>query len=322
MSSIRIPIKRVGGFGRAHLKLEGTVLIFNEKHWCYETTLLIPIETIETSELSRFYKDLVILAIAVPIIAITIGLFGYFFALRSEDELEGILIILFGTVLLVTILFEIGLLFGFIMNFLFTKKTICLTTNNNAVEIEFWKKRKTAKRIDDLLCQIKEQQALVKGNQVHQFEDVFEISDINQIPSLFLKSCFFCVPAVIIEKPFLLFLAIIPTVLYIWNNVIQLRRHPKQFRSALKSYRRKDWQKAIEHLKNLLEYSPEYIPAIFMLAETYVRDEQFDKAISLTSQIPEEYLDERNTLHTQIWKFKRVHLRRKEDNLRDDKQGS
>jgi tetratricopeptide (TPR) repeat protein len=322
MSSIRIPIKRVGGFGRAHLKLEGTVLIFNEKHWCYETTLLIPIETIETSELSRFYKDLAILAIAVPIIATTIGLFGYFFALRGEDELRGTLIILFGTILLVTILLEIVLLFGLMMNFLFTKKTICLTTTNNTVEIEFWKQRKIVEKIDDLIRQIKEQQALLKENQVHQSEDVFEISDINQIPSLFLKSCFFCIPALIIEKPLLLLLALIPSALYIWRNVIKLRQHPKEFRQALASYKRKDWERAIKYLKNLLEYSPENIPAMSMLAETYVRAEQFDKAISITAQISEEYLDERNALHLQIWKFKRIHLRRKEDNLGNDKHES
>jgi len=303
------------------LILEGTILIYNEKNWCNETTMLIPIETIEMSECSRFYRDLVILAIVVPVIATTIGLFGYFFALRSEDELEGTFIILLGTIFLVTILLEIGLLFGLVMNFLFTKKTICLETGISGVKIEFWKKRKTAKKIEDLLRQIKEQQALVKETQEHHLEDVCEIIDVNQIPSLFLKSCLFCIPAVITEKPFLLLLALIPTVLYTWNNVIKLRRHPTQFRSALKSYKRKDWQKAIEHLKNLLESSPKYIPAMFMLAETYVRAEQFDEAISITAQIPEEYLDERNTLHTQIWKFKRVHLRRKEDNLRDDKQG-
>lgn len=301
------------------MKLEGSVLIYNEKHWCYETTLLIPIETLEMSELSRFYKDLATLAIAVPIIAVIIGLFGYFFALRSQDDIGGTLIILFGTVLLVTILLEIGLLFGLLMNFLFTKKTICLSTGSSGVMIEFWKQRKNTERIDDLLNLIKEQQTLVKETQAHQTEDVFEISDINQIPRLFMISCFFCLPAVILTKYSLLFLALSPTALYIWNNVIKLRRHPKQFRQALASYKRKDWERTIEYLKNLLEYSPKYIPAMFMLAETYVRAEQFDEGISITAQIPEEYLDERNVLHMQIWKFKRIHLRRKEDNLSNDK---
>jgi len=284
MSSTKLPIRRIGGSGRANLKLEGTVLIYNEKHWCYETTLLIPVETIEMSECSRFYKDLVTLAIVVPIIATALGLFGYFYALRSEDELGGILIILFGTVFLVTILLEIGLLFGLIMNFLFTKKTICLTTTSNSVNIEFWKERKTAKSIDDLLQKIKEQKALLKKTQAHYSEDVYEISDVNQIPRLFVTSCLFCLPAVILKKPSLLLLALIPIALYIWRNVIKLRQHPKEFRQAFVKYKRKDWQGAIKHLKNLLDYSPEYIPAMFMLAETYVRAEQFDEAINITAK--------------------------------------
>jgi tetratricopeptide (TPR) repeat protein len=174
-------------------------------------------------------------------------------------------------------------------------------------------------RIDDLLHQIKEQQALVKETQTHHSEDIYEISDVNQMRRLIPISYLFCLPAVILQKPFLLLLALIPMALYIWNNVIKLRQHPKEFRQALASYQRKDWETAIEHLKKLLEYSPEYIPAMFMLAETYVRAEQFDKAISITAQIPEEYLDERNSLHLKIWKFKRVHLRRKEGKHRNDK---
>ena len=126
------------------MTLEGSVLIYNEKHWCNETTLLIPIETIETTELSRFYKDLAILAIAVPIIATTIGLYWYFFVLKGEGESGGTFIILFGTILLVTILLEIGLLFGLVMNFLFTKKTICLSAGSSGVMIEFWKQRRNA----------------------------------------------------------------------------------------------------------------------------------------------------------------------------------
>ncbi len=301
------------------MKLEGTILIYNEKHWCYETTLLIPIETIEISERSRFYRDLAILAIAVPIIATIFGFFMYLFVLRGEDELGGTLTILFWTALVVIILLEIGLLFGLLMNFLFTKKTICLTTSNSGVEIEFWKERKNVKRIDDLLQQIKVQQALIKETQTHHSQDVYEISDSNQIPRLLSISCFFCIPAVMLNKPLLLLLVLIPIALYIWRNVIKLRQHPKEFRQAFASYKRKDWQGTIEHLKNLLEYSPEYTPAMFMLAQTYIRSEQFDEAINITAQIPEEYLDERNDLHLYIWKLKRVHLRRK-DNIRNDKQ--
>jgi hypothetical protein len=265
MSSTELPIKRIGGSGRANLKLEGTVLIYNEKHWCYETTLLIPVETIETSECSRFYKDLVILAIVVPVIAILLGLFMYLSELRGDDDFGEILIIL-----------------------------------------------------DDLLNKIKEQQNLVKETQIYLSEDVYEISDLKQVPRLFLTSCLFCIPAVVLEKPSLLFLALIPIALYIWRNVIKLRQHPKKFRQALARYKHKDWKGTIEHLKNLLEHSPEYIPAMFMLAETYVRSEQFNEAINITAQIPEEYLDERNDLHLTIWKFKRIYLRRKENNLGDN----
>ena len=302
------------------MKLEGTVLIYYEKHWCYETTLLIPVETIEMSECSRFYRDLVILSIVVPIIAIIFSIVLYFFVLKGEDELEGTLTILFGTTLLVIILLELGLLVGLLMNFLFTKQTICLTTGRSGVEIEFWKERKTAQRIDDFLGQIKKQQALVEETQARHSEDVFEISDVNQIRRLIPISCLLCMPSLIIKNSFLLLLALIPTALYIWNNVIKLRRHPKEFRQAIASYKRKDWQGAIDHLKNLLEHLPEYIPAMFMLVETYVRAEQFDKAIDITTQIPEKYLDESNTLHLQIWKLKRVHLRRREHNLRTDEQ--
>jgi len=97
---------------------------------------------------------------------------------------------------------------------------------------------------------------------------------------------------------------------------------PKEFRQAVARFRRKDWEGAINHLKSLLERLPDYVPATLFLVETYVRAQMFDEALIAADQIPKEYMDDTNAIHLGIWKWKRIHIRRKELTMGVDEQGS
>ena len=310
MGSTFLPIKRIDGSGRSCLKLEGTLLIYNHKDWCFDSTLLIPVESVQISEHSRFYRDMAILAVVLPLIMIIITVLLSVYALYEGGIDKESLIILIATSVLVTLLLELGLLFALLTNFLFTKKSVCLTAGRGDIHIEFWKTRKISKQIEDFERRIEEKQAQVQESFVCPSKEVFEICHVNRIRRLFLISCAFCAPAVLFNKPVLLVLGLLPIGWYFWKATWLMSR-PKEFRKAVARFRRKDWEGAINHLKSLLEHLPEYVPAMLFLVETYVRAEMFDDALVAADQIPKEYLNDNNAIHLEIWKWKRIHMRRR-----------
>ena len=311
MASKFLTVRNVGESGRSDLKLEGTILVCRHKNWCLESTLLIPVESVRMSEHPRFYWDMVVLAVVVPLITIVFGVSASVYCFYKEGMDNRALIIIFATAMLVTLLLELGLLFALLTNFLFTKKSVCITAGRGDIYIEFWKTRKITKRLDDLERQIKEKQALLQESLVNHSEEVFEILQVNRISRLFIISCAFCIPAIFFQKPVLLVLGLLPIGWYFWKATWLMSR-PKEFRKAVARFRHKDWEGAISHLKSLLERFPDYVPAMLFLVETYIRAEMFDEGLSIADQIPKEYLDDGSEIQLEIWKWKRIHMRRKE----------
>jgi len=311
MNSTFLTVRSVGGSGRSGLKLEGTLLIYRRKNWCFESTLLIPVESVRISEHPRFYRDMAVLAVVIPLVTVVLAVSASVYAFYKRGMDEGALIIIIATAMLVTLLLEAGLLFSLLTNFLFTKKSLCLTAGSGDIHIEFWKTRKITKRWDDFEHQIKEKQSQVQESFVRPSEEVFEIRHVNRIRRLFLISCAFCAPSVLFNKPVLLVLGLVPIGWYFWKATLLMGR-PKEFRKAVARFRRRDWEGAINHLKSLLERLPEYVPAMLFLVETYVRAEMFDDALNLADRIPKEYLDDGNKIQLEIWKWKRIHMRRRE----------
>lgn len=321
MLSDSLSIKRIGGSGRSSLKLQGTVLIYNEKNWFHESTLLLPVESVCISELARFYRDLIIWALLIPLITTLLVITLWVFVGRSEGIAKELVPVLVAAAVVVTLVLECGLLIALLMQFLFTKKSVCLTIESCGLKIEFWKERKIQEQIDAFLEKIREQQTELNGSLAPPSEDVFKITDVSHIRRLIPQVCLFCIPSVVLEMPALLLLGLAPIGWYLYQ-VIQLRTHPKQFRQAVVAYRRKNWEVAIGALKDMLRHYPEYIPAMLLLVEIYVRTERFDEALETATRFPEEYLNQRNAMYSEIWKWKRIHLRRMEPVSRADTEES
>jgi len=309
MATDSLKIKKVGEQGRHFLKLEGTILVYNQKHWAYESKLMIPVESIYTSEHPRFFKNLLIIAIIIlifPIVAITITLFHG--GIKSSEAEE----LIFATTG-VTVLLELGLAIPLIFNFLFAKNTIRLSVADSGFFIEFWKIRTQKKHIDSFLEQLKQRQLQVESDGENKNGRVFEIRNAKPKVMLFFRCILFCLPALIFQKYNLLILALIPIGLH-FKSSFQMMKQPKEFRQALKYFRRKKWDEAIELLLNLKEQYPDYAPAMFLLLDTYVHAERFDEALKFSNEIPENYVPDSNALNLNLWQWKRMNMRRTESN--------
>jgi len=93
-------------------------------------------------------------------------------------------------------------------------------------------------------------------------------------------------------------------------------RQPKEYRKALKSYFNKEWDQAINLLKNLRVKIPKYLPAHILLVNVYIRANRFDEALKVASGLPDEYIDVVQDIQTDTWLSKRIYERRK-DNLKE-----
>jgi hypothetical protein len=256
------------------------------------------------------HRELSKLAYIIPVITILLAL-AVFIAVPEGGEAREILIVVFATMIFVIVLLELVLLLGYVISFLFTRNSICLTYGDGSLVIEFWKTRKVSRLIGDFEKGIRERQDHIQESEINPLTRVFEIRNVYYIRRLILLSSSFCAPAVLLQMPVLLVLGLIPIAWYIFTT-IRLMGHPKEYRKAIQRYRRKDWNGAIFHLKSLLVQSPDYISAKFFLIEIYLREERFDEALEMVGSIPDEYLFDSNALYLEIWSWKRIHIRRKE----------
>ncbi len=305
MASESLKIKMIGGHGRSSLKLEGTVLILNQKSWVSESKLMIPIESISVSEHPRFYKDLLIVALIIILFPLIMLTFMYFSGQMSLKDLKGDYIIVAGVIALL----EFFVLFALVFNFLFTKKTVCL--EGIGFKIEFWKKRIHAKCIDYFLEQLKQKQLQIDSDGENINNRIFGIRNVNPKSVLLGRCILFCLPALILQNFNLLILAFVPIALYL-KSFLQIMRQPKEFRQSLKCFRRKKWDEAIKLLLHLHEQYPDYAPAMFLLLDTYIHAERFDDALTFSNEIPENYIPDSNALNLNLWQWKRMNMRRNE----------
>jgi hypothetical protein len=323
MASEYLKIRSLGGSGNSCLILEGTVLIYKQKRWFSESKMMIPIESICISEHPRFYKDLLTLSLLIPVLVLIVVIIMKFTGEPLITYVGEIWYILIGGM----VFFEFLMLFAFVFNFLFTKKSVCLSysdtiqdvdidsegTFENVFKIEFWKKRKDAELIDSFLEQLKRKQLQMEDFRGTRSGHIFGIRNVNPRGILFGRCLFFSLPAVIFLKYNLIFLVFIPIALHLYS-VLKLMKQPKEFRQALKYFKRKKWDEAIELLLHLREQIPDYAPAMFLLLDTYIHAERFDEALSFSSEIPESYIQDSNALNMQLWQWKRMHNRRTENN--------
>ena len=305
MTSETLKIKRVGEHGRHFLRLEGTILIYNQKNWASESKLMIPIELIYISEHPRFYKNLLTIALIILVFPIIMIIITLFYEGIKSSEVEELIFAAIG----VTLLLELGLAIPLIFNFLFAKKTVRLSVADSGFFVEFWKIRTHIKRINSFIEKLQQKQQQLEEDIYHRPGKPFEIRKVNPKVVLFFRCILFCLPSVIFQKLFFLPLALIPIAQYmrIWFQII---KQPKEFRLALNYFRRKQWDEAIELLMNLHKQYPDYAPAMFLLLDTYIHAERFDDALTFSNEIPQNYLRDSNALNLHLWQLKRMNMRR------------
>ena len=312
-----LTIHQVNGVKNSYLSLEGTILIFHEQKGYrrfIQSELQIPVELISVYEISRFkgsYLIMSLLSLSVPLLTTAI-LYGIVFDVMKVDY-ESIYGDLFAVTTLILFLLGLVMFLVFLIKFIIKRKTVCLVIAPNGTTIEFWKESKNSREVDELLIQIDQRKTIVKENFTQPAKEFLGfVEERCNLPKFFFLTWLFSLPAVITRKLSLTYLMLLPVVWLLYKE-ITFKRQPKEYREALKSYFNKEWEKSIHLLKSLQKRLPTYIPAYILLVTVYTRTHRFDKALEVTFKLPDEYLDVAQDVQKNVWLFKRMFERRKEN---------
>jgi len=312
-----LTIHQINGVKNSYLSLEGTILIFHEEKGYrrfIQSDLQIPVELISVYEISRFrggYLIMSLLSLLVPLLTAGI-LYGIVFDAMKVDN-ESIYGGLFVVTMLIILLTGFIVFWVFLIKFFIKRKTVRLVIAPDGVIIEFWKEQKYLTKIDELLSQIAQRKALVEETLLQPAKKIVGFfEERSMLPKFFFLIYLFSLPAVITRKLSLTYLILLPIVWLLYHK-IKFKRQPEEYRKALKSCYNKEWDEAINFLKNLQRRLPEYLPAYTLLANVYTRANRFDEALEVASQLPDEYIDLAQDIQTNVWLFKRIYERRKDN---------
>ena len=308
-------IHQIKHFKSSFLSLEGTILIFHgEKGYkkSIKSELQIPVELISIYERSRFrgsYLIVSLLSLLVPLLVGGIS-HGIIFEIIGVDEssiyTDVVVVSMLALQLIGFVLFLI-----FLIRFFLKTKTVCLIISPDEIMIEFWKEKKYSAEVDELLMQIERRKNIVEETLLQPAKNVVGYYEEQSIlPKFFALFFFFSLPAVITGKLSLTCLLFLPIAWLLYRK-IKFRKQPVEYRKALKSYFNKEWDQAINLLKNLRAKLPEYLPAYMLLVYVYTRANRFEEALEVASDLPDEYIDMIHDVQADIWLSKRIYERRK-----------
>ncbi len=307
-------IQKINPTGKTFLSLEGTILIINESNRYAKSELQVPVELISIYEDKKCKaKDILISLISIPFIAFSGAMLYGFLVGLSNDINKNILWYIVIAGFFVLFLIGISFFLFFIIKFFLKQKTISLVISPNNFEIEFWKKRKQEKEIDEFLNQIEYRKTIVEDSMVQPLQKSVGFgTQRTMIPLLIGSMVLLSLPAEITKNIKLLPIALIPLVWFIYNKILAIRKVPKLLRQAIQLYSKEEWDKAINMLEILKEQFPEYLPSYTWLIWIYSHTQRYDEAMEVVSQIPDQYTDIANNITADIWRYKRINQRRTE----------
>jgi hypothetical protein len=315
---VLINIHQINSVKKSYIALEGTILIFHEENGfrrSIQSELHIPLELISVYERFRFKGSHLIaslLSLLAPMLIFGI-LYGITFEMMRVDE-ESIYKDIFTALFLILLLAGFIMFWIFLIKFFVRGKTVCLIIAPDEINIEFWKEKKNSAEIDELLMQIEHRKEIVEETLMQPYKKMVGfLEERSLLPKLFFLIYLFSLPAIIMRKLSLIYLLLLPVAWFLYRE-IEFRKQPKEYRKALKSYFNEEWDQAINLLKSLRIKIPEYIPAYILLVNVYTRANRFDEALGIASELPDEYIDIAQDIQTDIWAYKRIYKRRK-DNL-------
>ncbi len=300
MNPNEIKIDAIGGSGRHLLRIEGTVLVYENRLWTGQTEHLVPVELLAL-ERSRAFDGRFLIA------ALLCLVFG-----------------LLGGVLLNRYLGFVSLgFFYFLIVFLRRCSTIELLycTNSTTSDektiwntlVVFWEPRHKRKEVEGFLDNINKSLELIDEYNIRPARWTFTVPAFSMF-RVALAQCsvlffLFLYIGGHLKKPVLLLFSLAPLVWYLYRRLRELKQ-PRLFRLGLTHYRKKQWNEAINVLDKFLQATPHHAPSIFLLVNCYVRVENFNQAIGLLEQLPDEFSEVRQTMQNDLWECKRIWQRR------------
>ncbi len=312
MDSSEIKIRRVGGLAKSWLSLEGTVLVYRGRQWVGDWTLLIPVELISIAESKRRDGQILIRAL-LWLLAPLLG--GAVYSLTNPKEgssLASVLLIMWlGGILTGVCMFIAGL-----CRFFVRRRILSVVVSREGPVIDFWVEKKNVAQIEELLRQIEQCQEYVAETVGYIAKHCMGASVVRPWRQLAAAAFLFSMPAMFVEKAVLLWLVSIPAGYFVWRWLGE-KSEPKEYRQALASYRRQRWDQIEEPLSRLLGRFPGYEPAVMLLAEAYLRTDKFDEAFRTIEELPEERAEQYEDAKQEIWRWKRIRERMREDTERD-----
>jgi len=316
---VHLNIHQINHMQNSYLSLEGTILIFHEEKGykrSIRSELQIPLELISVHERSRFRGSCLIvslLSLLAPLLMA--GISGMILETIGIED-RSIYTDVFVVAMLVLQLIGFMLFVIFLTKFFVKRKTVCLVIAPDGKTIEFWKEHKYSAEVDKLLEQIARRKNIVEETLLQPAKKVVGYSEVHSIlPKFSALMYLFSLPAIITRKLSLTCLLFIPIAWFLYRKM-EFIRQPKEYRKALKSYFNKEWDQAINLLKNLRVKIPKYLPAHILLVNVYIRANRFDEALKVASRLPDEYIDVVQDIQTDTWLSKRIYERRK-DNLKE-----
>ena len=306
-----VRIHRIGNSDKSSLTLEGTVLVLEEKNRNIHSETEIPVELISISECRRFEAKRLIIALLCPVVSLILGGFLAVFPTKIlgfsvDSTCAHVCLIVMCLLLLLSI---VGFCIYLVM-FLIRVQTVVFCIAPDGDTIEFWKSKKDSQKIDELIEQIKQKQAVVETRFEHPAKNSIYSSIYSPVLRIIVIFFLFALPALSTERVYLFLLLLLPGIWLVYKG-IQYISHPKEYRKAMRFHIRKDWDNAIRSLNHLKKDCPEYLPAYTLLVNTYIHTKRFDDALNVAASLPDEYRDLAQDIQTDVWYFKRLYERRK-----------
>lgn len=308
-------IHQINHVKRSYLSLEGTILVFHEEKGfkgSIQSELQIPLELISVYERFRFKGRYLIISLLSLLAPLLIGglSYGIVHGMIEVDN-RSIYSVIVVITWLILILIGFMLFCIFLIKFIIKRKTVCLVIAPDGMMIEFWKEHKS--KVDELLEQIELRKDFLEKTLDKPAGKIVGFSEEHSIlPKFFFLFYLSSLPAVITEKISLTCLLLLPIMWFLYRKM-EFFKQPKEYRRALKNYFDGEWNKAINLLRSLRVNIPEYLPACLLLIKVYTRANRFDEALETAAELPDEYVGMAQNIQTDIWLFKRIYERRKDN---------
>lgn len=279
-----IKIRLMYGAARAWLCLQGTILSYRERSWSEESILDIPIElvAIEEPKPSNF-SHLIAGLLSLLFLPLIGGLVVVLLSLFSGHVSETTISVCVGTSITAGFFLSMFLLSKYYI--LQIRLIIRIAPNNATICFGLEKKRESELR--ELMEEIARRKALVSETISYPMQIAARDTIYRPWRRMIVQTFVFLCPTLMTEIPWLLLAGVIPIGLCIYSELLGIK-DPPALRKAMRYYRKREWAKARDAIKALIDSNPECKLAKPLLVEFLMRLEDFNEAESALARFQNE----------------------------------